>query len=67
MPFRIGPWELGLILLIILMVFGLGKLPAVGDSIGKAIRAFRKEQGHQEDEEATGAARGRGKAARKTV
>ncbi len=49
MPFRIGPWEVGLILLIILIVFGVGKLPQVGEALGKGIRAFRKSQ--QEEEE----------------
>jgi len=27
MPFRMGPWEIGLILVVILIVFGVGKLP----------------------------------------
>lgn len=44
MPFRIGPWELGLILVIILIIFGAGKLPQVGEAIGKAVRAFHKEK-----------------------
>ncbi len=30
MPFRLGPWEIALILAIILIVFGVGKLPQVG-------------------------------------
>ena len=50
MPFRIGPWEIALILVIIVIVFGVGKLPQVGGAIGKGIRAFRKGQ-HGEDEE----------------
>ena len=50
MPFRMGPWEIGLILVIILIVFGVGKLPQVGGAIGKGFRAFRKGQ-HGEDEE----------------
>ena len=37
-----GPMEIGLILVIVLMVFGVGKLPQVGGSIGKSIREFRK-------------------------
>jgi sec-independent protein translocase protein TatA len=37
-----GPWEVGFILLIILIIFGPGKLPKVGESLGKAIRGFRK-------------------------
>ena len=51
MPFRIGPWEIGLILVIILVVFGVGKLPQVGGAIGKGLRAFRKGQHGEEDEE----------------
>jgi len=44
MPFHIGPWEIGLILVIILIVFGVGKLPQVGGAIGKGLRAFKKGQ-----------------------
>ncbi|MFC1892815.1 twin-arginine translocase TatA/TatE family subunit [Chloroflexota bacterium] len=44
MPFRIGPWEIGLILVIILIVFGVGKLPQVGGAIGKGLRAFKQGQ-----------------------
>ncbi len=51
MPFRIGPWEIGLILTIILIVFGVGKLPQVGGAIGKGLRAFRKGQAGEEVEE----------------
>lgn len=48
---RIGPWELALILGIVLIIFGVGKLPQVGGSIGKALREFRK--GQKLDDEAT--------------
>ncbi len=44
MPFRMGPLEIGLILVIILIVFGTGKLPQVGNAIGKGLRAFRNAQ-----------------------
>ena len=44
MPFRLGPLEIGLILVIILIVFGVGKLPQVGGAIGKGIRNFKKAQ-----------------------
>ena len=53
MPFRIGPWEIGLILLLILLVFGVGKLPQVGGAIGKSIREFRKGQSGENDEAST--------------
>ncbi len=39
---RPGPLEIGLILVIILIVFGVGKLPQVGEAFGKGIRAFKK-------------------------
>lgn len=39
---NIGPWELLLILVIMLVVFGPGKLPEVARTLGKAIREFRK-------------------------
>ncbi|MFC1964800.1 twin-arginine translocase TatA/TatE family subunit [Chloroflexota bacterium] len=52
MPLRMGLWEIGLILVIILLVFGVGKLPQVGGAIGRGLRAFRKGQhGEEEDEE----------------
>lgn len=51
MPFRMGPWEIGLIVLIILIVFGVGKLPQVGGALGKGLRAFKKGQSGEEEEE----------------
>jgi len=51
MPFRIGPWEIALVLVIILIVFGVGKLPQVGGAIGKGLRAFKKGQQGEEAEE----------------
>jgi len=50
MPFHMGPWEIGLIVVIILIVFGVGKLPQVGGALGKGLRAFRRGQ-HGDDEE----------------
>ena len=44
MPFRVGPTELIIILVIIMMIFGVGKLPQVGQTLGKAMREFRKSQ-----------------------
>ena len=46
----IGPMEIGLILLIILVVFGAGKLPQVGSALGKSIREFRKASHGDYDE-----------------
>ncbi len=38
-----GPWELVIILLIVAMLFGVGRLPEVFGAVGKGIREFRKE------------------------
>lgn len=46
-----GPLEIGLILVIILIVFGVGKLPQVGAAFGKGIRAFKRGQTGDEEEE----------------
>ncbi len=51
MPFRIGPWEIALVLVIILIVFGVGKLPQVGGAMGKGLRAFKKGQRGEDNEE----------------
>ncbi len=51
MPFRMGPLEIGLILVVILIVFGVGKLPQVSGAIGKGLRAFRKGQQGEDDED----------------
>ncbi len=51
MPFRMGPLEIGIILVIILIIFGVGKLPQVGDALGRGIRAFRKGQKDDDDDE----------------
>jgi sec-independent protein translocase protein TatA len=53
MPFKLGPLELVLILVIIFIIFGAGKLPQIVGSVGKSIRSFREGQaGDLEDEEA---------------
>ena len=41
MPFSIGPGELILVLVIVLIVVGPGRLPLVGSALGKSIREFR--------------------------
>ena len=40
----IGPLELIIVLVIVMMIFGVGSLPQVGQTMGKAIREFRKSQ-----------------------
>lgn len=47
--------EIILILVIIMIFFGVGRLPQVGESIGKAIRSFKKAQSTDEEEEQSSA------------
>ena len=38
-----GVWELVIVLVIVLAIFGAGKLSSVGGALGKAVAGFRKE------------------------
>ena len=51
MPFKMGIGEIVLILGIILIVFGVGKLPEAFVSIGKAVHAFKRAESGEDDEE----------------
>ena len=46
MPFvhGIGVPELVIILVIVMIIFGVGRLPEIGGAMGKAIREFRSSQ-----------------------
>ena len=42
MPFHVGVPELIVILMILLLVFGASRLPQLGESMGRAIRGFKR-------------------------
>lgn len=48
--FGLGPMELTIILIIILIIFGAGRLPEIGSGIGKGIRNFKKSVAETEKE-----------------
>ncbi|MBW2366437.1 MAG: twin-arginine translocase TatA/TatE family subunit [Deltaproteobacteria bacterium] len=48
--FGIGMPELIIILVIILIIFGAGKLPEIGAGMGKAIKNFKKATSDSEKE-----------------
>jgi len=50
MPFGFHPFWLVVLLIIVLIVFGPGKLPELGGAIGKGIREFRKASDQVRDE-----------------
>jgi sec-independent protein translocase protein TatA len=41
MPFGISAWELLILLLVVLLVFGPKRLPEMGRSLGKGMREFK--------------------------
>lgn len=41
MPFGIGPWELLIILVIALLLFGAKRLPEIAKGLGKGIKEFK--------------------------
>lgn len=56
-PFGLGPFELILILAVVIIIFGVGRLPEVGGAVGRSIREFRKaskEQGEIPEETESG-------------
>jgi sec-independent protein translocase protein TatA len=47
----LGPGELILLLLVIIVIFGAGKIPQIGTSLGKGIKNFRKAVKGEDEEE----------------
>jgi sec-independent protein translocase protein TatA len=46
----LSPMHLILVLLIVLIIFGPGRLPEVGEALGRGIREFRRAADSLEDE-----------------
>jgi sec-independent protein translocase protein TatA len=44
------PMHLLLILVIVLIIFGPGRLPEIGEGIGKSIRGFKKAMSDKEED-----------------
>jgi sec-independent protein translocase protein TatA len=52
MPFGISVWELMILLLVILLVFGPKRLPEMGRQLGKGMREFKDSiTGKDDDDE----------------
>ena len=54
--FSIGPNQILLILLIVLVIFGAKKLPEIGSGLGRAIKNFRKATTEPDEIDVTGTA-----------
>ena len=47
----ISPWQIAIIVILLLLLFGPKRLPGLGKSIGEAIRGFKKGLDGKEDKE----------------
>ncbi len=57
MPFGIGPLELVIVLVIVMLIFGVGKLSDIGGALGKSIREFRKSSMDDDTQEQVSASK----------
>ena len=49
--FGLGHWEILIILIVVMIIFGAGKLPEIGGGIGKGIKNFKKGVADIEEKE----------------
>ncbi|MCK4490846.1 MAG: twin-arginine translocase TatA/TatE family subunit [Anaerolineales bacterium] len=54
MMLGLGPLELGIILVIIIIIFGVGRISKIGGELGKGIKAFKDGLESGDEEEAEG-------------
>ena len=52
MPFGVSVWEILILLLVVLLVFGPKRLPEMGRSLGKGMREFKDSISGKDDEPA---------------
>ena len=50
MPGWIGPWEILILLVVVLLVFGPKRLPEMGRSMGRGMREFKQSITGKDDE-----------------
>lgn len=47
---NIGPMEIGIVLVVVLLIFGPKRLPELGSSLGRGLSSFRKGiDGHHDE------------------
>jgi len=51
--FGLGIWELAIILLIVLLLFGGGKIASLGSGVGKGIRNFKRSVSGEDEIDVT--------------
>ena len=53
----LGPMELIIILVIVMLIFGVGKLSDIGGALGKSVREFRKSTIEEDTQEQASASK----------
>lgn len=53
MPFHLGTTELIIILVIVILLFGVGRIGKIAGELGNGIKAFRDGMGKKEEDPAT--------------
>ena len=48
---QLSGWEIFWIILVLVLVFGAGKLPSIASSVGKSMKVFKKEVSELRDDE----------------
>jgi sec-independent protein translocase protein TatA len=49
----LGGWEWIIILVIVIIIFGVGKLPEIGGALGRSIREFRESSQNKNEGDET--------------
>lgn len=47
---NLGGWQILIILLVLILVFGAGKLPTIASSVGQSLKVFKKEVSELRDD-----------------
>jgi len=61
----IGPLEIGLIALVLVLIFGVSRVADIGGALGRSIREFRRELREGQEEEKRAKAEGKGEEEKK--
>ena len=51
MPFGVSIWEVMILLIVLLLIFGAKRLPEMGRSLGKGMREFKDSVSGKDDDE----------------
>jgi sec-independent protein translocase protein TatA len=50
----VGPWQIAIVALVVILLFGVGKLSGLGRDLGSSIKEFRRAMKEEDEEGAEG-------------